>query len=263
MFRYLTKLFASKVHKSQRSPSVHSGRARLTVDELAQRVLPSANPMTIRSFADAGRQAAHSAPPAGAAFGGQREAGDAGCAHGASLAATLTNAAGATGQATFNNVNGKLNIQVTGATASSSLDVLLDGESIGTVTTDASGNGKLSLTQDVAAVTVGTTIEVGDLTGTFAQTQFSASLTGATTDVSGNASYNVRENGLKVSVTGAAASTTYNVTVGGTVVGTITTNARGQAKAVFTPAVTVAAGTTIDVSATTAGSTPILSGAFA
>jgi len=268
MFRYLTKLFAHHGQPSRPSVPIHKGnRARLAVDELAQRVLPSANPLAMRSFAaaGAGAVAAHPAPAANAALRGQeaRAAAGHGCENGAAFAATLTNAAGATGQALFNNVNGKLSIQVTGATASSSLAVLLDGASVGTVTTDASGNGKLSLTQDVTAVKAGTTIKVGDLTGTFAQTQFSADLTGATTDVTGKASFNVADNELKVSVSGAAVSTTYNVTVGTTVVGQITTNARGEAKMMFTPTATIASGTTISVVATATGSTPILSGTFA
>src|SRR6185369_4342885 len=155
------------------------------------RVLPSANPIAAHSFAAAGGVAARQAPAAGLRGQEAREAAGHGCDHGAAFAATLTNATGATGRALFNNVNGKLSIQVTGATASSSLAVLLDGTSVGTVTTDASGNGKLSLTQDVTAVKAGTTIKIGDLTGTFAQTQFSADLTGATTDMTGKASFNV------------------------------------------------------------------------
>lgn len=265
MFRYLSKLFAHHGQPSCPTAPIHKGnRARLAVDELAQRVLPSANPMAAHSFAAAGAVAARQAPAANAGFRGQdaREAAGHGCESGA-FAATLTNAAGATGQALFNNVNGKLSIQVTGATASSSLAVLLDGASVGTVTTDASGNGKLSLTQDVTAVKAGTTIKVGDLTGTFAQTQFSADLTGATTDISGKANFNVAENELRVSVSGAAVSTTYNVTVGTTVVGQITTNARGEAKMLFTPSVTIASGTNISVVATATGGTPILSGTFA
>src|SRR5258706_6959867 len=107
MFRFLTKLFAQNLRKNHRSAPARMGnRARLGVDELSQRILPSANPLALRSFADAGART-HSAPAlsANAAVVGQqiRDAGGLGCDHGASLAATLTNATGATGQATFNN----------------------------------------------------------------------------------------------------------------------------------------------------------------
>src|SRR4051794_24963407 len=108
MFRYLRKLFAHQGQPSHRSAPTHTGkRARLALDELAQRVLPSANPIAAHSFAAAGAVAARQAPPANAALRGQeaREEAGHGCDHGAALAARLTNTAGATGQALFNNVN--------------------------------------------------------------------------------------------------------------------------------------------------------------
>jgi hypothetical protein len=131
---------------------------------------------------------------------------------------------------------------------------------LGSISTDASGNGNAKFT-GVTAV-AGDTINVGDLTGSFAQIRFTASLTGAT-GVSGNAAFNSVKNVLHVSIKGATASTTYNVTINGTVVGQITTNSHGYGRLNVTPTgVTIASGSTISVADTT-GDPAILTGSFA
>jgi Ca2+-binding RTX toxin-like protein len=72
----------------------------------------------------------------------------------------------------------ELNISVTGGPLSSPLPVSVNGTPVGTLTTDAAGNGTLVLSTNpnqpdevlLAGVTIvaGSTISVGDLTGTFA-----------------------------------------------------------------------------------------------
>ena len=132
---------------------------------------------------------------------------------------------------------------------------------VGTVTTDASGNGHARLTGVTAAA--GDTITVGDLTGTFSQVKLSATLTGTATGVSGLTEYNSVKNQLRVSISGAADSTTYNVSINGMVVGQITTNRRGYGHLKVTPSgVTIASGSTISI-ADTSGDAAILTGTFA
>ena len=90
--------------------------------------------------------------------------------------ASLMDSSGASGQANFDSVRGMLMIHVTGATASSSLTVAVGGTTVGTLTTDASGNGTLSVAESSSTITTGTTITVGDLSGTFGQPPVPASL---------------------------------------------------------------------------------------
>jgi len=126
---------------------------------------------------------------------------------------------------------------------------------LGTVSTDASGNGHAKFTGVTAAA--GDALTVGDLTGTLAQVKFTATLTGAATSVSGSSSYNSVKNSLHVAISGATASTTYNVSINGAVVGQITTNSNGHGRLKVTPTgVTIAAGSTISIT-DTAGSTAI------
>ncbi len=182
---------------------------------------------------------------------------------GAIFTAGLTDAAGATGTAAFNPSSGKLTVSVTKAAANTTLNVVVGGNTIGSVTTDANGNGRTSITELSGAIKAGTTLTVGDLTGTFAQTAFKATLTGAT-GVTGTSDYNVTKNVLSIHLTGATASTVYNVTVNGTVVGQITTNKGGKGHLTIAPpsGVTIVSGSTISVADTT-GDPAILTGSFA
>jgi hypothetical protein len=237
-------------------------QVRLGVEELSPRVLPSAssfghffshqNQAFLAESATAGTTASDSV--------GDFSRGE-GC-HGseATFAASLTNSTGATGRASYNPTTQVLNVHVTGAAASSTLDVAIDGTTVGTLTTNSSGNGSATFTG--VTITAGSTITVGDLTETFTQIRFTASLTGAT-GVTGTSEYNSVRNKLHLSVTGAAADTTYNVTVNGVVVGQLTTNSSGAGRFKGAPSgVTIAAGSTISVS-DTLGDPAILQGTFA
>jgi hypothetical protein len=86
---------------------------------------------------------------------------------GTNLEALLANPTGATGKAEVNSNGSKLDVQIQGAAANMSLDVVIDGTKVGTINTDASGNGQLELTQTSLTVQNGSTISVGDLQGTF------------------------------------------------------------------------------------------------
>jgi hypothetical protein len=105
---------------------------------------------------------------------------------------TLTDATGATGTATVTTktYNGttttKFTVSVSGATASSPLDVVIDGTTVGTLTTDSTGAGTLTLSSNPSgteqslppnfpAVSSGSTITVGSLSGTFATSTLSVS----------------------------------------------------------------------------------------
>jgi len=184
---------------------------------------------------------------------------------GTSLQAALTNAGGATGKAEFSSGDGDLEVQVQGAAASSTLNVLINGNQVGTITTDANGNGKL----DLSGLTVnsGSTIAVGDLTGTFAapvpEVHLSAQLTGAS-GLTGKAEFNSQDNELQVEISGAAANTVYNITIDNVVVGQVTTDASGQGEfhSSQSTTLTVNAGSAISVS-DTAGNPAILQGTFA
>jgi large repetitive protein len=182
---------------------------------------------------------------------------------GATFSASLTNATGATGQALFNPTSGKLTVSVTKAAANTTLNVVVGGNTVGSVTTDASGNGRTTITELSSAIKAGTTVTVGDLSGTFAQFDFKAALTGAT-GLSGSADYNATKNVLSIHMTGATASTVYNVTVNGTVVGQVTTNKAGAGHLTIAPpsGATIASTSTVSIADTT-GDPAILTGTFA
>jgi hypothetical protein len=182
---------------------------------------------------------------------------------GATFSANLTDTAGATGQALFDPTAGKLTVSLTKAAANTTLNVVVGGNTVGSVTTDASGNGRTTITELSSAIKAGTTLTVGDLSGTFAQFDFKAALTGAT-GLSGSADYNATKNVLSIHMTGATASTVYNVTVNGTVVGQITTNKAGAGHLTIAPpsGVTIASTSTVSIADTT-GDPAILTGAFA
>jgi hypothetical protein len=183
------------------------------------------------------------------------------CGNGASLQATLSNATGATGKAEVNS-DGEMHIEIMGAAASSTLNVMVDGNQVGTLTTDANGNGEVELS--VSGAKVGSMITVGDLTGTFAapapEVHLSAQLTGTG---SGEAKFESEDNELHVEISGAAANTTYNISIDGTVVGQLTTDDSGEAEfRTSGGTLTVKDGSTITI-ADTAGNPPILTGTFA
>jgi hypothetical protein len=267
MLGFFAKVFGRISRTSEKATKATPRReARIQVEELMSRVLPSANPFSMAwgHYADTDIHPAFSAsvdaPSTSSSSGDACGHGD---RHGAAFVASLTDASGATGTAQYSPTTGKLTVHVQGTAGGSSLDVEVNGTSVGTLMTGTSGNGKVTVSVPARSIQAGTTITVGDLTGTFAQVEFTASLTGAT-GVSGNAQYNSEKNVLHVSVTGAAANTTYNVTVNGTVVGQLTTNSSGAGKLKATPVsgVTIDAGSTLAVS-DTQGSAPILTGTFA
>jgi hypothetical protein len=118
-----------------------------------------------------------------------------GCGEHTALTASLTDSSSsATGTATFHSTTKHdettttLKVSVTGATASSSLPVAIDGTVIGQLSTDAAGAGSAVFstnpgTDEVQAtfpttVSAGSTITVGSLSGTFA-TDTSAVMTSA------------------------------------------------------------------------------------
>jgi hypothetical protein len=214
----------------------------------------------------------------------------------------------ATGSATFNTAteNGvsetELKVSVTGATASSTLDVLVGGTKVGMLSTDSTGAGSVVLSTDPKGteqafttppptnVAAGTTVSAGTVTGNLAtptytgggggcegsnenETVLTTALTSTTTSATGTATFKSEtENGvavtiLKLSVTGATASSTLNVLVGTTIVGTLTTDSTGAGTAVFStnPTGTEKSFTTVPtgVTATTAVSVDSLSGTLA
>jgi hypothetical protein len=275
MLGFFAKMLGSKMKRASQPQRLRQClRASIGLEELTPRVLPSASPF--------GLAGGHFAPEHGPAIfsgsssgtggdssggmctGGGQSSGEGGFGEhhdrGATLFANLSDSSGATGTALFNANDGNLFVKVTGATASSTLPVVVDGTTVGSLTTNASGSGFLKLTGITAAA--GNTITVGDLTGTLAQVKYTAALTGSTTSVSGSADFNALKSRLYVSITGAAADTTYNVTVDGTVVGKIATNASGAGKLYLKLAnVTVTSETAISI-ADTQGDPAILQGNF-
>lgn len=261
MLSFLARILRGKVKPviKPASPRFRS-QARLGVEELTPRVLPSASSFGHFFSHQSEALFSESATAGRRDISGDFRSGD-GC-HGseATLAASLTNASGATGRASYNATTQTLNVHVTGAAASTTLTVAVDGASVGTLTTNSSGNGHATFSG--VTVTAGSTITVGDLTGTFTQIKFTASLTGAT-GVTGTAEYNSLRNKLHLSLTGAADNTTYNVTVNNVIVGQFTTNSSGSGRFHISPSgVTIVAGSTISVS-DTLGDPAILQGVFA
>jgi hypothetical protein len=183
------------------------------------------------------------------------------------LTATLADPNGtATGTVTLETYGGhcggsgatELNVSVTGAAASSSLDVAIDGTVVGTLTTDESGAGTLSLKSKsgdalsafTAANAAGLSVTVGTLSGTFAAGESGddsssssttvTKLAGTLTDSAGTATGRVK---LRVRTTdstsvtnftlcirGADANATLDVAIDGTVIAQVTTDANGAAK---------------------------------
>ena len=183
MLRFFAMLLGSKARKT--SPTRRaSQRARtiLGVEELTPRVLPNATPMSLAGGHLCG-QSAHAAvsdpSSTGTSSSNSSTASMAGdpCAAGATLVANLTDASGATGQASFNATTGTLKVTVQGATTSTSLPVTVDGTSVGSVTTGTSGavRQRLATSRRRPARRSRSVIS----TGTFTQAKLTASLTGA------------------------------------------------------------------------------------
>jgi hypothetical protein len=147
------------------------------------------------------------APFSAAAFGFHPAIGSAGAraatavagnaAHAAqtALTASLTDPnSTATGTVTYQTGSGcggtattSLTVSVTGAAASSSLDIVIGGVTVGTLTTNSSGAGsvvfssnpagtELVLPTNLPSINLGTTITVGSLSGTFANATSTSAL---------------------------------------------------------------------------------------
>jgi hypothetical protein len=234
MMHWLTKILARPAKQHPRQGYVQP-RIRLGMEELTPRDLPSSHLMgsSLGSFFEARQsssaifaQRSSDSDSAGSSHEGQGGQ----CGADATYTATLANASGASGTASYFAGNNSLKIQMKGATASTTLDVQLDGVSIGSLTTDASGNGKVTLTDLTAVVNANSTLAVGDLTGTFTQVKYSATLTGSSSTQTGQAGYNALKHSLNLYFTGATAKTVYNVLIDGSSVGTLTTNKSGAGR---------------------------------
>jgi hypothetical protein len=216
------------------------------------------------------------------------------CHHGEKLSASLTGATGASGTAEFKageeSGHNHFELTVSGLMASTTYTVDVGGSSIGTFTTDANGTGSLELKDLTTTIMSGSVLTVVDtnnntvLTGTFAagskdnngdeddgdnnqqgEQHLSASLTGAT-GTSGTAEFKTgdtaSENKFELTVTGLTASTTYTVNVGGTSIGTFTTDANGAGELELKDlTTTIAAGSVLTV--VDASNNTVLTGTFA
>jgi len=142
------------------------------------------------------------------------------------------------------------NVSVSGAAANSTLDVAIGGVTVGQIMTDVNGAGSLALSSNPSGsqqalpanfpttVSSDSVVTVGTLSGTLAtmphRTMLTAQLTGSTGTETGTATFRSNtEHGktnLSVSLTGLQANSTLDVTIGGTVVGQVTTNRRGEGR---------------------------------
>jgi hypothetical protein len=194
------------------------------------------------------------------------------------LSATLTGTAGASGTVSFtsNSESGHntLDVQVSGLSDNSTYTVESGTTTVGTITTNANGEGQLSVSDLSPALTSGATITVLDsnqstvLSGTLQTasaptvSRFTASLSGAT-GTSGTASLLTTSDGsrLRLHVSGLSDSTEYTVNLDGTAVGQIVTSASGDGSFTLSNLTTsAAAGSTITV--TDASGTVVLQGTF-
>lgn len=187
-----------------------------------------------------------------------------GASQGTLLSASLTDAtnSSASGTVTYQSstVNGTsqtmLTVVISGETADTTYNVSIGGTVVGQVTTNSSGAGSLVLSSNPkgleqplpsdfpSSVTSGAAVTVGPLSGAFAvSTQTAPTVYTAQLGTSGSETAmvvyetgtvrGVSETFFSVSLKGAAADTTVNVSIGGTVVGTITTNANGYGSLVL------------------------------
>jgi hypothetical protein len=192
----------------------------------------------------------------------------------AGLTATLTDPnSTATGTASLKTYTSggvtetEFKVNVTGATADTTLSVSVGDTVVGEITTDANGAGRLILSSDPSGdeqqlpanfpsgVAAGTAITVGPLSGTLAQgnsghqgchgedhsnlTRLRAPLTDSEGTATGSVQLRTGANGdtantrFVVRVSGATANSSLDVAIDGTVVGQVTTNASGSGKLVL------------------------------
>lgn len=168
--------------------------------------------------------------------------------------AALTGTTSAVGQASFHTETehgvsqSQFELQINGAPANQTFDIVVDGNTVGQVTTDAQGHGELELHDVAFSVTAGSTTEVNDATGAtlvngafVAQSEDSntestlfASLTGTTAALGGAKFQSEQEDGgaiqteFEVRVKAAPALQTLNVFVDGSAVGQIATDDSGR-----------------------------------
>ncbi len=193
------------------------------------------------------------------------------------LTANLADTTGAvTGTASFKSetedgtTQSKLVVTIQGATPSMDIPVLIDGASVGTISTDADGNGSLVLKDAAITVNEGSTISVDTATGTFAvaaevhvvdvlhlRSRLSDPASGATGTaifMSRTLSDGTVDSKLIVNVHGATAGSMLDVAIDGTVVGQVQTDANGNGHTLLTNvSVTPAAGSAISVDTTITG----------
>lgn len=267
MMHWLTKLLSRPTKQHPRQGYVQP-RTRLGMEELTPRDLPNSHLLgsSLGSFFEAKQSytalvSQHSSENSSASdtsragHGGQ-------CGAEVTYTASLSNASGATGTAAYLADSNSLKIQVKGAAASSTLDIQLDGVSIGSLTTDVSGNGKVTLTDLTAVVNANSALTVGDLAGTFTQAKFTATLVGSASTQTGSAGYNTLRHALNLYITGAAAKTAYNVLIDGVSIGTLTTNKSGAGRFhLDLSTLDIKAGTVIAITDST--NTTIYQGTFA
>ncbi len=149
----------------------------------------------------------------------------------------------------------QLKVSVTGAAASTPLDVTIDGTVVGTLTTDANGAGSTTIKELTQTLQDGVTqVGLGTLTGTLALSTSSTSgdenastvtvrrASLSDTDTGAAATVKIKtvtstdgasSSKLIVKVTGAAASSPLDVAIDGTSVGTLTTDANGAGRLVL------------------------------
>ena len=238
MLEFIRKLFRPANKESYRRRPI-----RLTLETFEPRDLLSASPLCagfqVPSMSDHSQSASVHADSSDSARGCHDNS------QSQTLTASLTGDTGTSGSVTFtsNTSSGdnSLVVQVSGLAASSTFTVTSGTTTLGTITTDVNGSGKLSVTNLSPALAAGADITVVDaneatvLTGTLAdpnaKTRLSAILTGAT-GTSGNAHFHSNtetgDNRLRVRVSGLTADATYEVQVDGTTVGQITTDDNGS-----------------------------------
>jgi hypothetical protein len=190
------------------------------------------------------------------------------------LADSLTGASGTSGTAAFSanavTGNNSLRLHASGLTADTTYTVSSGTTTLGTFTTDANGQGKLSVSNVTQALTAGAPITVTDpggapvLSGTLAATHLVATLGGGSGG-DGIAFYRANvatgTNSLLVGLFGLSAGSTYTVQLDGSTVGTVTTDANGRGHLSLTNLSTPpAAGSVLTV--LDSSGAPVLQGSF-
>ena len=238
MWELIRKLFRSANNKSYRRRPI-----RLTLESFESRDLLSASPLCAGfqtpSMSDRSQSTSVHAGSSDSSHGCHDNS------QSQTLTASLTGATGTSGSATVksdtSSGDNSLVVQVSGLAANSTFTVTSGTTTLGTITTDANGSGKLSVSNLSPALAAGADITVVDaneatvLTGTLAdpnaKTHLNAILTGVT-GTSGHAHFHssaaTGNNGLRVRVSGLTADATYEVQVDGTTVGQISTDDNGS-----------------------------------